>query len=907
MFSRKNKNDNKSDEEPDASEEEEEEMDIPGQIPEYSATRAEAGLTDAKGYTDMSTNLKRNIRDAANDDGARFQDDEDLEGDWQEFVDLRWSLNHVKLLYMISKYANPAKTVEDEESWIRSVPLLVMIYEGIVTGVLDFDYAPQSVLVTQDGGSKRCFMNVTQEGKSAIDDLREKKLLNGLKLSSEDFQPITAYQISAQGQEFLTQVPAKLKRDVDGFVYGPKPFQDKLLQVMLKREDDEEGEEAQHFYLTAEGGYEKISTITDIEDVSYVSSPYLPLLVRKSEKPMTSNAHRAGEAAAGESNIKDELTEAIHLAHVSLLVGEWIPFGSNQIVALNERLGAMDRCQGGLFTSKIDKDPTATQFKVPTGLTQVQILDYDLIGCINFEAEINYPEAEGIVQVENFGMHLNVDGTIMYGLKIEAIMERKADDISLDMLSRLLVDVQKDSSQIINDLLSAYQRSLLSMIFCGDQKNRCKYNMVIAEAIDPKLNGEEYMDRGDNENELKQVIGDIQNAHNIGADDVLILGRDGMLFAGPNSRRHEPLLLFYLSLLVREMFIRVFFVRTFVLDDLLKKVRLLIMEHDKDPNNIPKVRTLLNTASRDIILLQEILSYLFESLQSMEVPERPEDEAGGTLYKVLNMANMKRDVLIRVEDLTKLVHGAQHELQNLSAMTDVINTKQLEDVFKNVEANTKYLVDASATNERASASLEVMQMILAGMFAFDIIDHISGGTMGLSTPWWVEKWINEPIVARYPFLWFAINILWLILFCFAVLRVMRYLADLSTGFLTLRVKVNAKINLEKMDLYLADKPIDITDSMEEPAMAIKKVAWQERDRALWAGGAPPKLELTYDVQYGFLLSVLFQLDKKKSELDEDGLMRIFTATLAEHGVLEDYDPPRSKYAAANRKPQPLED
>jgi hypothetical protein len=57
-------------------------------------------------------------------------------------------------------------------------------------------------------------------------------------------------------------------------------------------------------------------------------------------------------------------------------------------------------------------------------------------------------------------------------MKIEAIMERKADDISLDMLSRLLVDVQKDSSQIINDLLSAYQRSLLDMIYSGDQMNR---------------------------------------------------------------------------------------------------------------------------------------------------------------------------------------------------------------------------------------------------------------------------------------------------------------------------------------------------------------------------------------------------------------------------------------------------
>ena len=36
---------------------------------------------------------------------------------------------------------------------------------------------------------------------------------------------------------------------------------------------------------------------------------------------------------------------------------------------------------------------------MPPGLTEVNILDYDLIGCINFEAEINYPEDEGIVQV----------------------------------------------------------------------------------------------------------------------------------------------------------------------------------------------------------------------------------------------------------------------------------------------------------------------------------------------------------------------------------------------------------------------------------------------------------------------------------------------------------------------------
>lgn len=37
-------------------------------------------------------------------------------------------------------------------------------------------------------------------------------------------------------------------------------------------------------------------------------------------------------------------------------------------------------------------------------------------------------------------------------------------------------------------------------------------------------------------------------------------------------------------------------------------------------------------------------------------------------------------------------------------------TWQLEDVFQSVNANTKFLVDASAAQERASASLEVMQV-----------------------------------------------------------------------------------------------------------------------------------------------------------------------------------------------------
>ena len=115
-------------------------------------------------------------------------------------------------------------------------------------------------------------------------------------------------------------------------------------------------------------------------------------------------------------------------------------------------------------------------------------------------------------------------------------MERKKDSISLDHLSRLLVDVHQDSSQIMNDLLSHYQRDLLDMIFMGDKDQRGKFNMIIAEGITPFLPAEEYMDRQDNENELKQVIGDLHHVFDVGDDGVLMVGRDGLLVAGANAR-----------------------------------------------------------------------------------------------------------------------------------------------------------------------------------------------------------------------------------------------------------------------------------------------------------------------------------------------------------------------------------
>ena len=309
--------------------------------------------------------------------------DENAPSDGKERVTEEWSVNHCRVLYLISKYAQCATMINRKESWIRQLPLNVMLYEGIVAGVLDFDYAPSIMLVSALGVSRRIWMNISQEAKSAVDDLREKKLVHSLKLTSVDFQPVTAFQVSELGLKFLRQIPKMHKVTVDQFVDVPggkypetlivrfKPGigfsmideyeevveehgidllndpdalekmekwereQKKMKEERRLREVNErtaeEGNDRGSFWLIGKRNrYKRESKVTETEDVSYVSSPYLPQCVRNPRdfKPFTSNANRAHESAQGQNTIQDELDIVLVLSYVRCIVGEWLPFGS---------------------------------------------------------------------------------------------------------------------------------------------------------------------------------------------------------------------------------------------------------------------------------------------------------------------------------------------------------------------------------------------------------------------------------------------------------------------------------------------------------------------------------------------------------------------------------------------------
>ncbi|KAG7393232.1 Lysine-specific demethylase 4B [Phytophthora pseudosyringae] len=751
-----------------------------------------------------------------------------------------WPTEHCRVLYTISRYAHQARNVHSKESWIRQVALLVLLYEGIDAGVLPFDYSPSLTWLTFKRHTDRRWLRISQEAKSVIDDLWEAKLVNGIKLSSVDYQPVTAYQASFRGLSLVEQMSESLKEETDTFLFAPvrsprideasaaPPANPRPPQLLHVRYDGSD------FHLvTSDQSYSRVSTITECEDVSYVSSPYIPSCLRSSTSYLvepTSNKLRATESARGYNMMTKEAKQSIVLSQVHALVGEWLPFGANQISALNERLGAMERCQGGLFSSKLDLQPTETHFEVTPGLTQVKILDFDAIRFINFEAEINFPESDGVIQVENFGMHLHVSGAVLYGVKIDAIMNHTEHAIPLDLLARLLVDVHQDSSGIIHDLLSRYQLSVLDMLFMGKADQRNKYNLITAASIEPKLPACKYLDKGERENELKQVLGEIYACHDITRDDILFLGRDGCLLSGPGAERYEALLTTFMGLNSREIFIRNFFVRTFVLNDMLINLRKSIRHYRKHGEHTLKtVKKSLSDAARHMILLIECLQYLLESVEALELPPVPVDIAGSKIYKCLQLLERKNSVIVRCKDSIKLIERLRTQLDTLITKFEGISRLQLTYVSQGFDINIRRLTESLRIRDELERSLDVIRVIFAGNLSFDVIDRVSGGTFNVPNPKWFIDWIKKPIIDA-PLAFLVINLLWFAIVWMALQAWLDHRVFQNGATLVIRAHTDKRINLTQLRRMLKRRRVRLGvleyESGGRPELQSYK--WEER-------------------------------------------------------------------------------
>lgn len=750
--------------------------------------------------------------------------------------------NQSRLLCLIDAHTKIGNNGHLKDRWIRKQALFVLIYEGIIANIFEYDYAPVSTMI----GPRRVWINQSHDGQSDIENLREQELIDALIVPSRSHKPEVLYRISEKGSEFLDLIPQIQKDVIADFAHKPGTWE--IIKVIWK--DDA-------FWLQSASGNARRSTITEIEDVSYVSSAYIPQCLRYGGRPTMSNAHRAYASSFGAAHtIRDQdLNETITLSSVSIIVSEYIPFGSNLVVELNNCVGSTERVRGGFIAPFVDNDTDKTSLEVSSELTSVEILDYSLTNHINIEAEIKLPEARGIVQVETFGISLNAEGTCFYGMQLEAVMDRIKDNISMDLLARVLVDVQQDSCTIVDSLLSQRQRDLLDIVYAGDAVNRNKINLIIANSMKPVLNAEEYLDKGDYENELKQVVGDVKAVFSITENDLLVFGSNGLLLCGPHSRSYEPLLCAYMQFITLDIFLQNIFTRLWMIIEDADAIEKSILKISIDPKALHIVRGKVSILAHDLIQIDEAMSYVSEALNVMEIPPEPQEQVGRSLYNRLEISGMRSQLSRRTIDMQKNIVGYRHKLDDVRERVKASAEGQILQHNETIEQYLQNIYTLQIKGADAVHSLQILQIIFAGMIAFDFLDRITGDWTVMDTAWmqkFVQRFFKESVM-----LWFLMSIVTWTLAVFIVTKVYHVMNWRARGLITMKVRLNRRVHHEKLKIFVGKKKRSFEEHIWDGGRTLVKLTYDESEPKSW-GGISPTVVIHYDERNNFILDVLIQ-------------------------------------------------
>lgn len=297
-----------------------------------------------------------------------------------------------------------------------------------------------------------------------------------------------------------------------------------------------------------------------------------------------------------------------------------------------------------------------------------------------------------------------------------------------------------------------------------------------------------------------------QAAYDISEHDTLIFGAYGLLVAGPNSRHHEPLLCAYLQFITIDIFLQVrsgpcastahahtqiltqlhthshrpsfpplplplqnFFARIWILNDDLVTTNKIIETGEKDPRALNRIRYRICRLAKDIIQLEEILGYMLEALEVIEIPPEPPEQAGRSLYERLEISGMRNQLLRRAVDLKKNIAGTIRFLDVLREMSSVVSESKMFLLNESVDLNTKRMCLLQDSNERTAGSLMNLQMIFGGILAFDILDRLTGQWSVANSPWFSAFYTSA--IQSTPLLWFILSMfVWLVV-CGVILQV----------------------------------------------------------------------------------------------------------------------------------------
>ncbi|NHJ32897.1 MAG: hypothetical protein FK732_08545 [Asgard group archaeon] len=566
-------------------------------------------------------------------------------------------------------------------------------------------------------------------------------------------------------------------------------------------------------------------------------------------------------------NIEDVLTEYIKLKNAKIVLVEWLPFDRNQLSALNIKLDSFHHKRGHIVTAHKDDSPGETIFQDDGVSCKVVVENFSSSEFVSFRAMLNFPEEEGIIQHEELSGYINSWGRVIYGASIINVDGIEDGWVSLDLLTRIIVDLTMDTSQMIDSLLTEYQRNLLDLVFMGESARRTKFVLLLAEDISVHHdNPENYLDGEELQIELEQVLGFIQNIEPINGG-FCFSGNNGLIVVTPDYKQYE-------QQFVERSFshaIRIF------LDDysaiiwhLWDESKHIEEDIDKamlgDITSLTHAQNWITRASSDAIMLHDILAYLRDSIAEF-VDELAEEDPTklDTDPLIKELRAIQDDSLIttkRVNDTQKVIQGLESKMVALRDFSNALAEKHMRRISDSMAQSQKSMAQMTESNNRASDALSIIELILAGSVIIDVVLLLVGE---YAIPEWT--WLGNLFAKGYgSLLVLGITvILWIGVFIF--LRVSKKRLE-SSAIRRQRGSyvIGKRCNIENLDSYLEKKDIMVRNVEGEGESEIISVTWEEKERKSKNIPNISAVVLNYDAREKFLIHIEFETPDMSCDL-----------------------------------------
>ncbi len=550
--------------------------------------------------------------------------------------------------------------------------------------------------------------------------------------------------------------------------------------------------------------------------------------------------------------IRDELEEILFLKTPSIIISEWIPFGNNQIAALNHKLGSLERLKSTLLTALVDEFPQNAIFESDPVHSRIVVNDFDMTRFVEFVAQVDIPEAEGIVQEEEFAVHISEQGLVVFALDLIEV-DGIANTVSLDKLTRVNADLVVDSSTILDTLLTHNQIRILDAMYRGKSHNRGKFIMAIGEDIAPHLkSASEYRDGEDYQNELEQIIGTLEEAETLKDGSFIFVGTLGSILVTQNLKDFEDFVGLYALVRALDVFMDEYFARLWLgWDESLHIRRMILEQSERDPTIVTKAKEALSRVGADGVILETLKQYLIETVCfTKKQVNHLYEQASPAQREFAEKVHIRRffnRVESRIDDAEKVVEGLKREVEGLQSVVGTLADKQMKRMYEALQDSSRSTEEVLVASERSSHALTIIEVIVAGTLALAFFEILS--IMGLFEGLFLLGMGIVFLLALGAWAVVAAGLFFM----------MRYLTRKSEPHLSMNVRFDQPINVSQLESYLDSRPVKSRISKQDGVSDVLKVTWSETDKDRWLG-EEPTLSITYDARNSYLLSVAAEFD-----------------------------------------------